>query len=96
MKYHILNSVLLSLLQKESLEIKIHARCSCQLMISERSGYRAWDEGELQSIGFTSIPGEIKTTYNTMSKIYLKHLKPDEKLDLPQTEDGSEFAIFVK
>ena len=97
MKYHILNSVLLSLLQYGvSLEIKIHARCSCQLMISERSSHRSWDEGELQSIGFTSIPGEIKASGFDMSKIYLKHLKPDEKLDLPRTRDYPILAIFVK
>ena len=97
MKYHILKSVLLSLLQDyESLEIKIHARCSCQLMISESSDFRAWDEGELQSIGFTSIPGEIKTSICDMSKIYLKHLKPGKKLDLPQRKGGGNVAVFVK
>ena len=98
MKYHILNSLLLSLLQNR-LEIKIQARCSCQLIISTNDGtWRAWDEGELQNFGFTSIPGVIKTSHpnRDMPKIYLKHLKPDEKVDLPQTKDAPILTIFVK
>ena len=98
MKYHILNSVLLSLLQSwESLEVKIQARCSCQLIISTHDYYgMAWDEGELQKFGFTSIPGEIKTSHEDMSKIYLKHLNPEEIVDLPRTRDCDSLAIFVK
>ena len=96
MKYHILNPVLLSLLQDMSLEIKIQARCSCQLILSTFDGLRAWEEGLIQSIGFTSIPGEIKISPYVISKIYLKHLKPDEKLDLPRTRNDSALAIFVK
>ena len=77
MKYHILNSVLLSLLQvSDSLEIKIQARCSCQLIIGSRDGsWRAWDDGELQKFGFTTIPGEIKTSGFDMSKIWKERLQ---------------------
>jgi len=95
-KFHILNSVLLSLLQFDSLETKIQARSSCQLILSIGNGHRrAWDEGVLKSIGFTSIPGEIKTSreYGDISKIYLKHLKPVQKLDKPRKRVGS--AVFV-
>ena len=62
------------------------------------NNWRAWDEGVLQSIGFTSVPGEIEVLCNVsdMKKIYLKHLKPDEKLDLPRTRDTPTLAIFVK
>ena len=99
MRYHILNSLLFSSLQFEFdwLEIKIQARCSCQLFLSTQDdSCMPWNEHELQSIGFTSIPGEIKTSICDMSKIYLKHLKPGKKLDLPQRKGGGNVAVFVK
>ena len=99
MNYHILNSVLLSLLQygETSRKIKIQARCSCQLFIGTHNGkWRAWDAGEMRKLGFTTIPGEIKTSDCDMSKIYRKHLKPNEKVDLPRARDWAALAIFVK
>ena len=99
MKYHILDSLLLLLLllQGDSLEIKIQARSSCQLIVSTYDvKWRAWDEGELQKFGFDSIPGVIETSYGIMSKIYLKHLKPEEKVNLPRTYRNAMLSIFVK
>ena len=81
------------------LKIDIQAKCNCQLIVStpqDGTYYRAWDEGDLQSVGFTSIPGVIKTSGRNMQKIYLKHLKPFEKVDLPQTRNWPIVAIFVK